>query len=187
MGSNTSLNASRDASLTRDLVNDSTAPTAPDACLGCSARRDFLRSAAASVLVGLSLGPLGTLQALEHDDTSSGARGTIKYPIPAADGASIDTKNEVILCRAGADVFAFALSCPHQNTALKVLSKNRGFQCPKHKSKYEPNGTFIEGRATRNMDRLPVTRDGNLIVVDVDVAIASDTDAARWAAAVVHV
>lgn len=159
----------------------------PDACLECSARRDFLRATAASLLAGLSLGPLGTLHALEPADRTPGARGTVKYPIPAADGASVDTRNEVILCRVGSDVFAFALSCPHQNTALKVLSKNRGFQCPKHKSKYEPNGTFIEGRATRNMDRLPVSRDGTFIVVDVDVAIASDTDAARWAAAVVHV
>lgn len=138
------------------------------------------------MLAGLSLGPLGTLQALEPDATSI-AHGTIKYPIPPTDGAAVDSKNEVILCRVGTDVFAFALSCPHQNTALKVLSKNRGFQCPKHKSRYEPNGTFIEGRATRNMDRLPVSRDGNFIVVDADVAIASDTDAARWAAAVVHV
>ena len=169
-------------------MNDATAPhDAADACLGCTARRDFLRTAAASLLAGLSLGPLSALQALEPLDEPATAPGTIKYPIPAVDGASIDTKNEVILCRVGTEVFAFALSCPHQNTALKVLSKNRGFQCPKHKSKYQPNGTFVEGRATRNMDRLPVSRDGSTIVVDVDVAIASDTDPARWAAAVVHV
>ena len=38
-----------------------------DACLGCSARRDFLRAAAAAMLAGVTLGPLGTLHALEPD------------------------------------------------------------------------------------------------------------------------
>jgi Rieske Fe-S protein len=152
-------------------------------CSSCSARRDFLRTAVtATVLAGLgSLGPVRSLVAMEPRRE----RGSVKYPVPATDGVSIDATNEVILCRNGGEVYAFALSCPHQNTALRALPKNGGFQCPRHKSKYQPNGTFISGRATRNMDRLHVTHEGNLIVVDPDIAYESDTDPAKWAAAVV--
>lgn len=151
-------------------------------CDGCAARRDFLRQAvlAATSLAGLSMaGPVRVLAALE---SPAGVR-TIRYPLPAADGVSIDSKNEVILCRSGTSVFAFALSCPHQNTALRVLPRNAGFQCPRHKSKYQPNGTFMSGRATRNMDRLQIARDGEVLVVDPAVAYESDTDPAGWAAA----
>ena len=81
---------------------------------------------------------------------------------------------------------AFALSCPHQNTALKVLSKNTGFQCGRHKSKYTMNGTFLSGRATRNMDRLPITRSGDTVEVDPEMAFESDRDPAKWAAAVIR-
>jgi Rieske Fe-S protein len=137
----------------------------------------------ATVLVGL--GSLGSARALEALEAPAGRRGLVKYPLPAADGVSIDSSNEVILCRSGAEVYAFALSCPHQNTALRTMPKNGGFQCARHKSKYLPNGTFVSGRATRNMDRLHIAREGNLIVVDPDIAYESDSDAARWAAAVV--
>lgn len=158
-------------------------PAAPD-CGACTARRDFLRQtlAAGAALAGVALlGPVRTVSALEP----RAGRGPVKYALPTADGVSIDNTNEVILCRHAGEVFAFALSCPHQNTALKVLSKGAGFQCPRHKSKYQPNGTFVSGRATRNMDRLQITRDGATITVDPDIAFESDTDPARWAAAVI--
>ncbi len=156
----------------------------PD-CSSCTARRDFLRTAVtATVLAGLSsLGPVQMLAALEPRR----AGGAVKYPLPPTDGVSIDSANEVILCRNAGDVYAFALSCPHQNTALRALPKNGGFQCPRHKSKYQPNGTFISGRATRNMDRLQISKEGALIVVDPEIAFESDVDPAKWAAAVVKV
>lgn len=140
-------------------------------------------------MAGLSVfGPVSSISALEPVGTAgTGRRAAIRYPMPAADGVSIDTANEVILCRHAGEVFAFALSCPHQNTALKVMPKGAGFQCPRHKSKYQPNGTFVSGRATRNMDRLQIGRDGANIVVDPDIAFESDTDPAKWAAAVLKV
>ncbi|MEP6762913.1 MAG: Rieske (2Fe-2S) protein [Gemmatimonadaceae bacterium] len=110
-----------------------------------------------------------------------------KYPIPAADSVNIDTKNEVILARSNGNVYAFALACPHQNTALRWLQKDGRFQCPKHKSKYSSTGEFLNGRATRNMDRLPIALEGNLVSVDIIHEIRSDQDAAGWAAAVVKV
>jgi Rieske Fe-S protein len=105
------------------------------------------------------------------------------YPIPAADGAVIDRDTEVILVRYQGKVFAFALSCPHQNTALKWLADEGRFQCPKHKSRYQPDGTFISGRATRGMDRFALRRDGDKVVVLLDTLFKQDKDPAGWAGA----
>ena len=157
-----------------------------DECFSCSGRRAFLRDAlgAAIALVGLStLTPIAEIAALEPRV----ARGAVRYPLPAGDSVTIDKTHEVILCRSGTEVFAFALSCPHQSSALRALPGTAGFQCPRHKSRYQPNGTFISGRATRNMDRLPITRDGDVVVVDPEVSYESDVEPAKWAAAVVRV
>jgi len=59
------------------------------------------------------------------------------------------------------------------------------FQCPKHDSKYQPNGTFMAGRATRNMDRLKIRRDSDTLIVDLSHIIKSDADPAGWAAATI--
>ncbi len=150
----------------------------------CFGRRVFFREAvsAAAVLVGLSaLTPMQQLSALELRRAS----GLVHYPIPAADGVSIDTKNEVILARSKGEMYAFALSCPHQNTAIRALPGAAGFQCPRHKSRYQPDGTFINGKATRNMDRLAITRDGANVVVDVEKFFQSDEQPKEWVAAVV--
>ena len=101
----------------------------------------------------------------------------------ATDGATIDKKEQVILVRFQGVVYAFNLSCPHQNTALKWDAADQRFQCPKHKSKYQPDGTFISGRATRGMDRLAIRRDGETVVVNVDVMFEQDKDPAGWTAA----
>lgn len=158
-----------------------TRPTA-DACTACTSRRAFLRDTASALAAFGVFGDLETVEAL----APRGTGGSIRYPIPPSDGVSIDKKNEVILCRSGVEVYAFALSCPHQNTALRARPKNAGFQCPKHGSRYQPDGTFISGRATRNMDRLPISRDGDVLVVDPDVFFESDKDPARWATALVR-
>ena len=107
----------------------------------------------------------------------------VTYPIPTADGATIDKEEQVILVRFQGVVYAFNLSCPHQNTALKWIAEDQRFQCPKHKSRYEPDGTFISGRATRGMDRLAIKRNGDVVVVNVDVMFQQDKDLAGWTAA----
>ena len=162
-------------------MTDSSSP-----CSGCSGRRDFLRTAltgAASIATLSTLGPVNAIAALAPRRPG----GAVRYAVPATDGVSIDSANEVILCRSNGEMYAFALSCPHQNTALKTMPKNAGFQCARHKSKYLPNGTFVSGRATRNMDRLQIARDGAQIVVDPDIAFESDVDPAKWAAALIKV
>lgn len=109
------------------------------------------------------------------------------YPLPSADGVTIDKRAQVILVRFQGKVMAFNLACPHENNALRWTQAAGRFQCPKHESKYSPDGTFTGGRATRNMDRLPITRNGDTVVVTLSRIVKSDTEAAEWAAALVIV
>jgi nitrite reductase/ring-hydroxylating ferredoxin subunit len=146
-------------------------------CNGCPSRRSFLQ-----VLAGVGL---ATLPVLFVDGIE--AAGEQKYPFPAADGVTIDRKQQIIIVRTQGHVYAFNLSCPHENTALKWLPKDNRFQCPKHESKYQPNGTFMSGRATRNMDRLRIRRDGDALFVDLSHIIKSDADPSGWAAASIAV
>lgn len=108
------------------------------------------------------------------------------YPIPAKDGVQIDLENDVILVRWQNAIIAFNLSCPHQNTALRWNAGKAEFQCSKHHSRYQPDGTFIDGRATRNMDRFSLTRSGNVVTVHVDLMRESDVDQAGWATSILR-
>jgi nitrite reductase/ring-hydroxylating ferredoxin subunit len=161
-------------------------------CAGCPVAdrrafvRDALRRAAAALLVvGIAPGVAGAMP-VRFAGPVWRRRSMLTYPVPAADGATIDTDNQVILVRHANAVYAFNLACPHQNTALKWLDDEQRFQCPKHKSRYEPDGTFISGRATRGMDRFAIKRDGANVAVDLDVLYRQDDDRAAWDAAVVH-
>jgi nitrite reductase/ring-hydroxylating ferredoxin subunit len=166
---------------------------AADGCTDCTLhdRRSFLTRSLAAVAAASLLLP-GVVRAEEmagivFTSARRNADGTAKYPVPAADGATIDADNEVILVRNGGACMAFALSCPHQRAMLRIKGGDTAFQCPKHKSEYRIDGSFIRGRATRNMDRHPIRKDGAEIVVDVDTVLKSDNQAAEWAAAVVSV
>lgn len=110
-----------------------------------------------------------------------------EYPIPAADGVSIDRSSQVILVRFEGKVYAMALACPHENAVVKWLAKARRFQCTRHDSQYAPQGAYLAGRATRNLDRFPVRRNGQSILVTSDRVFRSDADPAGWAAAYVDV
>ena len=153
-------------------------------CDGCGARRDFLKQAAGA-LAGLWL--VGNAPPVFASGQRSSIGEDVSYPTPTGDGVTIDKTNEVILVRQGKNVMAFALSCPHQRTVLKWIDEDHRFQCPKHKSRYQPTGEFISGRATRNMDRYPIRRDGSNVVVNIDVTIESDKDGKGWGAAIVVV
>ena len=167
--------------------------TAP-ACDGCELsldRRRFLQGvgfASLAVLAGLGV-PRGVALAMTPVPTRARRllAGNPTYPIPAADGVQIDHEQEVILVRWQGAIYAFNLSCPHQRTALRWNEGAGQFQCPKHHSKYRPDGTFVSGRATRGMDRFSMTRAGNEVVVDVSAMHKEDHDQAGWDTAVLHV
>lgn len=161
-------------------------------CVVSAERRRFLRDtflgvAGALVAVGMSKTAAFAMP-MELTEAMRSVRSMHTYAIPAADGAQIDKENQVILVRWQDAIYAFSLSCPHQNTALRWDDGEHTFQCPKHHSKFTASGDYIpgSGRATRNMDRLPIHRDGAGVTVDVDTVYQEDADGPEWAAAVVR-
>jgi nitrite reductase/ring-hydroxylating ferredoxin subunit len=141
---------------------------------------------AASALVALGLSPVRA--AAMGLEVVHGVRLELDehaYPIPAADGASIDKDDAVIIVRYQQRAYVFNLSCPHQNTALRWHPDDDQFECPKHHSRYQPDGVFISGRATRSMDRFKVRQDADKIVADLDTLYRQDKDAPQWEAAFV--
>jgi nitrite reductase/ring-hydroxylating ferredoxin subunit len=150
-------------------------------------RRQFLRDAAlATAGVLASLGLARTALALPVRVAAlSSSDHLCRYAVPTADGIQIDRDNEVILVRWQNAVYAFSLGCPHQNVSLRWNEKDHRFQCPKHHSQYQPDGAFIEGRATRGMDRFDIRREGEELVVDLDHLHKQSDDASAWTAAVV--
>lgn len=166
---------------------------AVDDCNDCTLhdRRSFLTKTLAAVAAASVLLP-GIVRAEElvgfvmHKGTRR-TDGTATYPVPEVDCAIIDAENEVILVRNSGRMIAFALSCPHQRAMLRIKGGDTAFLCPKHKSEYKIDGEYIRGRATRNMDRRAIRKEGSSVAVDIDSVIQSDEDAAAWAAASVSV
>ncbi len=158
-------------------------------CGGCALRtnrRGFIGGVAAALAILVVDGLLPRdAEALPAALVQGGAAGghEMAYPVPAADGVQIDKGEGVIIARHAGMIYAFNLSCPHQNTALRWNEGSNQFQCPRHKSKYQPDGVFISGRATRAMDRFALRREGDRLVVDLDKLYEQDSDAAGWGAA----
>jgi nitrite reductase/ring-hydroxylating ferredoxin subunit len=171
-----------------DSVSFFACPT--DQCTDARAsRREFLQSAGcfgmAVALLGLSSGEAGALPvSLTEGSQNAGER---RYPIPATDSVNVDNAAQLIVVRFAGHVYVFALSCPHQNNAVKWLAKDHRFQCTKHDSQYQPDGVHTAGRATRNLDRYVIRRDGDSVVVDLHRWIQSDKDPPGWAAAAIAV
>jgi len=161
-----------------------------DACPGSLAsRRAFLQSSGCFgitiALMGLSSGEASALPVFMMEGQQSG--GERRYPIPAADSVNVDRAAQLIVVRFNNQAYVFALACPHENNVVKWLPKDHRFQCTKHDSQYKPDGMYTAGRATRNMDRYVIRRDGDAIVVDLHRWVQSDKDPAGWAAATIPV
>jgi nitrite reductase/ring-hydroxylating ferredoxin subunit len=152
-----------------------------------TSRREFLVCAGAAIgatVFGFESAD-GAALPVAFGASAAAAGSERRYPIPAADGVTIDRKDQVIIVRFHNQAYAFNLACPHENTALKWLPKDGRFQCPKHESQYQPTGVFTSGRATRNMDRLGIRVEDGMLVVDLSKFYQSDKNAAGWTAATV--
>jgi len=163
-------------------------------CDGCSlvARRTFLRDTAmaTAALIGLGVAPgLAGAAPIEFVHSIGGRGEERSYAVPPTDGTQIDKANDAIITRWEGKVYAFSLGCPHQNTTLKWSAKDKGFECPKHHSRFTAEGIYIKdsGRATRGMDRLAIRKDGVNVVVNLDKAFQEDENNAAWKAAFVAV
>ena len=151
-------------------------------------RREFLRDGVSRVLFAIGALGIGSARASAMTiafASGTGSRADKTYAIPAADGVVIDKDESVIIARFDGSIYAFSLACPHQNTVLRWDGSNGRFQCPKHRSRYKPDGSFIEGRATRGMDRFAVKRDGENLAVNLDALYREDENPAQWKAAVI--
>jgi Rieske Fe-S protein len=162
-----------------------------EGCEGCTqtSRRGFLGQISSAALAAALASELAgaRAEALPVTELGAGADADERtYPLPAADGVTIDSDTQVILVRHQNRVYVFSLACPHENTALRWRQQDVRFQCPRHASKYQPDGTFISGRATRNMDRFAVRRAGDTIVVDLNQWFRSDQQPAEWKAAAIE-
>jgi Rieske Fe-S protein len=153
-----------------------------------SSRREFIQTvgclSSALAALGIPRDALAAPVAIIDSDQSGAEK---VYPIPATDGVSIDRTAQVILVRSNGHLFAFALSCPHQNAAVKWVPQHNQFECTKHDSHYTADGTHVSGRATRNMDRMPIRKDGSVVRVDTAHVFQSDKDSGAWNAASVTV
>ena len=158
-------------------------------CAGGDDRRTFLRQAALLVsgaVVALGgAAPSAAAIPLAFGQPLDVSGNELTYPVPEADGATIDRDNGVIVVRFQGKAFAFNLSCPHENAAVRWKASVARFECSRHDSRYTPDGVYTSGRATRNMDRFLVKRNENTLVVDVSRLIQSDTQNAQWEAATV--
>jgi nitrite reductase/ring-hydroxylating ferredoxin subunit len=160
-----------------------------DGCGDCGGRRAAvgrISAAALAALAGVTLPPgsAGAYPVVEATGTAAGGEER-RFPLPASDGVTIDREAQVILVRYQDRIYAFNLACPHENTALRWRARDVRFQCPRHESQYEPDGTFIRGRATRSMDRFAVRREGGDLVIDLGRLYRSDESPREWAAAFV--
>ena len=93
---------------------------------GEDSRRRFLEGSGC-FLVALAVFRLRSTDVLAlpiHEVLSTGSAKERQYPLPPSDGVSIDHQAQVILVRFHNRVYAFALSCPHENAALKWLAKD---------------------------------------------------------------
>jgi len=151
-------------------------------------RREFIRQGGCGLFtlaaLGLSIDAYSLPVTLIEGEGSQTER---TYPIPAADGVNIDRSAQIILVRYQNKVFAMALACPHENAAVKWLPNDQRFQCSRHDSKYTPQGAYMSGRATRNLDRFPVRRMEGSVVVTMDRVFHSDREPDAWTAAAVDV
>jgi Rieske Fe-S protein len=164
------------------------APSCPGCDRGLSRRRAVGQMSAA-IVAAMAGVPLlsGTAECVPVSEAAGTETGPDEhtYPLPASDSVNIDHETQVIVVRFQHHAYAFNLACPHENTALRWKQALGHFQCPRHQSQYQPDGTFISGRATRNMDRFAVRLTAAGLVADLNRLYRSDQQPQEWSAATV--
>jgi nitrite reductase/ring-hydroxylating ferredoxin subunit len=153
-------------------------------------RRAFLvrtALATAATLATLGASPGDAFAAAVRHIAPLGSTGAQRsYGIPAEDGVYIDAGDDVILARWQGRAYAFSLKCPHRGTPLEWHANESRVFCPKHKARFRPDGAHDSGRASRDLDRYQIRRQGDTVIVDLGVRYRVDQNAAAWQAAMVQ-
>lgn len=63
---------------------------------------------------------------------------------------------------------AISLKCTHLGCMVQRESKNNGFACPCHASKFNNYGEVLSAPATRALDLFPVSVENGELMVDID-------------------
>ena len=164
---------------------------APDTPADCSRRAFLARATLASL--GLTLGmagiPADLLARAPGAIRATRARGAWhQYTVPTEDGVYVDAANDLLLARAGGQVYALSARCTHRgSTAVNWQPAAGQFQCPRHKATFGGDGTLRSGKPARGLDRFALRRNGTAIDVDTATIYQEDTDPVAWRAASVAV
>jgi nitrite reductase/ring-hydroxylating ferredoxin subunit len=152
-------------------------------------RRAFLRAAALGVLGALAGDAAlpALAQAIGTTTPTRSGKLELRYDLPVADGVSVDESNDVILVRWQGRAYAFSAKCPHRGGRLEWRAAEGRVYCPKHKARFRPDGAHDSGRASRDLDRYDIRREGTALVIRLDLLRRADSDPAGWAAAAVEV
>lgn len=164
-------------------------PDCPECPLVVDRRAFLVRTAlaTAATLATLGASPGAAFAAAVRQIAPLEAAGAQRsYGIPAVDGVYIDTGNDVILARWEGRVYAFSTKCPHRGSQLEWHANENRVFCPKHKARFRPDGAHDSGRASRDLDRYPIQRQGDTVLVDLSVVYRADQNAAAWQGAVVQ-
>ena len=154
---------------------------------GPNSRRSFLRGGGCLLAAAVLALPPALSGLPKRSVVGVGSGNERSYPLPGSDSVNIDFKAQVIVARSHNQVYAFSLACPHQQAAVKWIAKKSQFQCTKHDSHYQVDGVHVSGRATRNLDRFALRREGETLWVNLSRWFRSDQDPAGWNAAVVQI
>lgn len=130
-----------------------------DPCPACLGRREFIGSAALTLLLA-ACGD-GQIGASGADLPTGGTTGFVMriadYPALATVGgvARVDTPSgPVAVVRTGTNSFAaLSMRCPHQGTTVRIEPGR--FVCPNHGAAFAIDGTWTGGQRTSAMAAVP--------------------------------
>ncbi|HEX6574513.1 MAG TPA: Rieske (2Fe-2S) protein [Gemmatimonadaceae bacterium] len=163
----------------------------PECPIAMGNRRLFLRDmglAVAAALMATGLSPSRALAALVAEIRPVNRRGPfVSYAAPKSEAVLVDSDNEVIIARAGRNVYAFSMRCPHKGAKLEWIEAESKIFCPRHKARFSASGDHLSGRRSRNLDRHALQLQGGLIVVDTETVYREDQHVTQWQKALITI
>ncbi|GHB48622.1 QcrA and Rieske domain-containing protein [Mongoliitalea lutea] len=85
-----------------------------------------------------------------------------------AGGWVLVTQARVLVANIGSNQFTALTSvCTHSGCDRNWSFSNNVFVCSCHNSRFNPDGSVINGPAARPLQSFPITRDGNILTIQV--------------------